>query len=406
MSKDRHPLDDALSDAEREGETYEVPVALVRTRVRRRRRARSAARSGVALSALVAVAVTLPAVLDRSDLSGPVTGDWPAAFDRCGQPADLPASDTGGPFTVEIVETGGVIGADRISHTMARVSIPRMTATAVSYAGTDVVLLRDGVVVGVATDGPVTVPLPEAPWPAPARGTVTTEWGFGAVLASCAQYPDGDGDPRVPAGDYELGVTYTFDWTAHDGRHRSTRASRTLPVRVTEDPYPTAEPDPTECLADAALLTALSGPEANPAPLVLDADVPAVVLDTEVRMTVRATNTGPSPVDGLVERPSVLLTIDGKVVRTPYFWREASTASPTLAPGETVEYDLVVPLTDCTSIGLADAPYEEQGVPVQPGRHDVWVVMEMDTPTAGAAATDGSPARQRVVGGPWPLTLG
>lgn len=397
---------ETVADAERAGEGYEVPVELVRTRVRRRRTARAAARGGTALGVVGALVVAAPLLLDVTRGTGAPAADddQAAALTRCGLPADLPQDDVEG-FAVEIEETDRTVHDDRVVHLRTRVVVAPPTAEAVTIDDTRVELVSDGVVVAVA-DGRATVGLteleavgvePAEPGAASGlRATVSTR-DFATGLVACV--PDVTGAARVPAGEYELAVTETIRWDDADRTGRTTRVSRTLPVTLTDDPPPSVGPDPAECVADASLLTAPTGSDAERSALTVDAVVPAAVDgDDRVRLTVRVTNEGTEPAVGLAERPSVLLTSAGRVWRAPTEWREGDDGPTTLAPGRTAEYTVVATPTGCASAGSTDAPAGDQGVAVQPGRHELWVVM-----LHGDA--DGPEERRRAVGGPWPLTL-
>lgn len=258
-----HALDDAATWPEAVG--YDVPVAAIRRRVRRRRNARRAAIGGGACVLAAGVVVAAPdvwgflgmtpssggavvggATASRADGHGirpegaagagkddvgsvaggsAGTADWPAQFDRCGRPLVDPAGAT------TLALQGSTIAADGTWHatTVAR-SDDGMTA---AVLGTDVSLVRDGVVVAVQEGAQVQQPTGPTT-PAPHRqgiyGTETTT--VGVHLASCAQYPDGQGSAVVPPGTYELVVVQTLAMTGAGGdwtQHAVARTSVTVP---------------------------------------------------------------------------------------------------------------------------------------------------------------------------------
>lgn len=403
MSTQGHPLDDALTDAERAGAGYEVPVELVRAGVRRRRRVRAVARGAAAVAAVAAVAVAAPTVLGGWDGGAPAAqGDWPAQFDRCGKPVEIPAEGDAGPLSVTVEPSFSTIRADRLALVTIRVGAEAGPVTDVGHGGSQISLVQDDVVVAVEdAAAPVVVELPTTPWRS--RAPVYATWDFGAVLASCAQYPDGDGDPQVPAGSYEMVVTQTVEWSTALGREGSTTVTRTFPMAVTED-EPSPEEDRAACLADASVLHTLTEPEANPIPVAVDADVPGRWAAGEgLAFTVTTTNVGTTDLSAQVEPPTVLLVRDGEVVGTPLVWRDADVAGSAMSPGASIAHEVTAPLLDCTTTGLDDAPGAEEGRPLQPGQYEVWVVLDLRV--AGPAGFDGTLTPERVVGGPWPLTL-
>jgi len=245
-----HALDDAASWPEALG--YDVPLATIRRRVRRRKTARRAAVGGGAcvLAAGVVVAATdvwgflgsssrdattaagstaggstsLGSVGSAGrangseadgDTAGRASADWPPQFDRCGKLVADVASAT--VLTID----GSTVDADGTwrATTVAR----RDDGMTAEVLGTDVSLVRDGVVVAVQ-EGPQvqepTGPTTAAPHRQGIEGTVSTPVSL--HLASCAQYPDGTGSPVVEPGTYELVAVQTLamagpggDWTQH-----------------------------------------------------------------------------------------------------------------------------------------------------------------------------------------------
>ncbi|MDM7854454.1 hypothetical protein [Cellulomonas alba] len=255
-----HALDDAAGWPESLG--YDVPVTTIRRRVRRRRTARRAALSGGACVLAAGVVVAAPAVWGAvttghggrvaagstsggstasDSLGGGVAplpngseaqgddgagGDWPAQFDRCGKPLADPPDPT------ELTLRGATVAADGTwqATTVAR----RDDGMHAEVVGTDVSLVRDGVVVAVQEGAQVQQP--EGPTTAsPHRpgiyGTISTP--VTAHLASCAQYPVGHGSPVVEPGTYELVVVQTLAMTGDGGdwtQHAVARSTVTVPA--------------------------------------------------------------------------------------------------------------------------------------------------------------------------------
>ena len=158
--------------------------------------------------------------------------------------------------------------------------------------GTDLTLVRDGVVVAVQ-DGPQ-VPLPQdvAAWtgdyavmPLP----LDSEVSLG--LASCDQYLHGNGSPDVAPGTYDLFVSQTLGLQPDRGTLAGGWGVAVTTVTVVADGE-AAPPEPTACGAPTAGLEALASQESNPAPLSLEV-LPTVVDGPDgYELVVRATNTG------------------------------------------------------------------------------------------------------------------
>jgi hypothetical protein len=238
-------LDAAASWPEAAG--YEVPVPTIRRRVRRRRAARRAAVGGGACVVAAGVVVAAPGVWGflgatpsgggapvgaatgdapvpaaASDGSGTASratadagaaaaGDWPAQFDRCGKPVgDLTGS-------TKLTVTASSMAADATWHATTIVS-QAPTATG-QVVGTDVSLVRDGVVVAVQEGPQVQQPegltattVPQAAGPS---SDLTSD--VVARLVSCAQYPSGSGSVVVEPGPYELVAVQTVVMTNPGG---------------------------------------------------------------------------------------------------------------------------------------------------------------------------------------------
>ncbi|MCC2315440.1 hypothetical protein [Cellulomonas xiejunii] len=410
MSTDRHPLDDALSDAEREGETYEVPVTLVRARVRRRRRARAAARGGVAALAVGAVAAVLPAVTAAPPATPPTSQrDWPEAFTRCGEPARMATASPDGDVVgstdpvgagdeaVEVtLEPVTTIGADRQAMLTTRVTFDPAEVASVHPSETEVVLVRDGVVVGVDGGGRVVVPMSELE-PAPSDPG-NALWSFGAVLESCAQYPGGVGAPRVPVGTYELVATETVVWSAHDGSQGSVRVRHAAPVEVTEAVPPV---EAETCGADTASLAALTDADANPFHVAVDAELPRETpADGDLTLQAYVHNQGQMALQTFDQSLAVLLTRDGAVVATPSGRQATAPEVRRLEPQTTMGFEIESPLVGCGPGGADAGPGGDDGQPLPPGDYEVWVTIDLRLIEFPA---DGTPVH--VLQGPWPLTL-
>lgn len=405
MSTDRHPLHDALAEAERLGGTYEVPVERVRDGVRRRRRVRAGVRGGAAAAVVALVAVGVQTALGGgSGVSTPALGDRPVSSGRCGQvvrAADAESTAPGDTALDATLELRDTIGADRVALTTGWLRYAPAEVTVLEVFPPEVVLLRDGIVVAVENGTGSTLASASEPSGVPGESHVEVA-SFTSVLVSCAPYPDGAA--RVPPGVYELMANQTVNWRAPDGRVRSTHVVQRARVTVTEYGPATDEQRPEECGTDTASLAAAAGPEASPFPLTLDAAVPAEVpAGGELRFTVSATNTGKSAVHAYVGRPGVLIAQNGKVVATPPL-RSPLMLTPPVAPGGSTELDAVGALVDCTSLELADSLGPGDGHPLAPGRYEVWVSLDV-MPTGSSGPAPGEPTDAHLVHGPWPLTL-
>ncbi|ADG75651.1 conserved hypothetical protein [Cellulomonas flavigena DSM 20109] len=405
MSTDRHPLDDALAEAEREGATYEVPVELVRVRARRRRRARTAARGGVALAAVGAVALALPLLPGVRD-GAPTADDgeaWEAPGDLCGQRYEA-SSSADSPLDVTLTTTSE-IGPDRIARTSTVVEYDRERVREVGSLSYEVVLLRDGVVVAVDGAGPelehdldlhlTQVERPPAPPGADA-------WTTSVYLASCASFPDGPTDVAVPAGSYELAHTEDVDWVAPDGSVHTVRVVERSPVTVTGDGQ-VPERSPDTCGTDASRLAALAADE-DAFPVTLDANVPVTAAaGSNLRITVRATNDGPDPLEGRTGNPRIVLTRDGRVVSEPGALGERL-YDATVPPGGSLTYPAWSSLEECVPLGVGRHGGVAVGDALPPGDYQVWLTLR---PLFHEPDGTDESFRNEVllVGGPWPLTL-
>ncbi|KSW29624.1 hypothetical protein [Cellulomonas sp. B6] len=395
----------AQDEAERLGDAWEVPVERVRARVRRHRARRTATTGAVALAAVGAVAVGLPPLLGaagRTDVGA--SADWPAQFALCGQPlADVVAPP--GRVQQTLVQSRDVTGADGTWLGTTSTRVDGAVSVADAPVDVEVVLVRDGVVVGIAPEdgeqGRVVVDLEEDV--ATSAGPGTAEWAYGTRLVSCDQYPDGAGRSEVPAGEYEVVMTQTVTWTEPEGGSGTGRATVTAPLRVTDEPSDPQD-SPEVCGARTSDLARTAGPQANPFQVTLDARVPATTAaGSTLRFTVTATNEGATAVAGTSGPPDVLLTRDGRVVAATTAHEDVA-LDVDLEPGASRATDAGIELVACEALGTADVAGTSRGEPLTPGDYEVWVTTDLvlTTPTA----RDGGPTREHLVYGPWPLRVG
>lgn len=379
--------DDAVAHAERAGDGYEVPVGLVRTRARRRRRTRAATQGGAALAAVAAVVLAVPPLLeDRADEAVLLAGDWPEQFDRCGQQVEAAALGVSGPLDVGL--TVPDVGGDRILLTTTRATFdPAQVADVLPVVPDEVLLVRDGVVVGVEDSAhDLAVLLEDAVTDGPGEEA----WSFGSPMVSCDQYPDGTGDARLPAGRYEAVTTQKVAWRTVDGARHTETVTLTAPVTVTEEIRATSV-EPGACGGGVDVLAALADPGTNPFPVAVEADVPpTVATGSDLRVPVRATHSGRGTVEAAAAGVGVVLTRDGHVVATtvPAVTSAGRTTFPAHEPRT---FDAVAPLVRCD--------VDDPALPLDPGEHDLWVVLDLRR-----ASADGTQDVQ-VVGGPWRVVV-
>lgn len=399
MSTDRHPLDDALAEAERLGSAYEVPVELVRVRALRLRRTRAAARAA-AVVAVVGVGAVVAPLLPRASELAPADPDRAAALARCGRPFEDAAQNAELPFSMERSGPPVVIGSDRQVPIETVASWEPDDVEQVELIAHEPVLLRDGVVVAVV---PVVVPehdgehRQEAP-------TSPFVWHLSAPLVSCES--DGSTDAPVPPGAYEVGLTQVFRWVMTDGEAGTVRSTSRTDVTVTDEPTSTAEAprgEPGACASDATDLYRLEDATPNPFPVTLDASVPrTVAAGARLDVVARTTNHGVTPLVGTTGHPRLVVSRDDRVVghsaEAPPQELDASIPSRGGMTGLPVSSRLVA----CPGLGgPTDAP-------LPPGDYAVWVVVEPTYEGSAPAGADGARERVQVVlvGGPWPLTVG
>jgi len=273
-----NPLDEAMSQAEHSSaaQRYTVPVDLVRTRIRRRRRIRTGVVAGVA--ALVVTAIVTPGTLGRSFVQTQATGDWPGQFSACGKPV-RDVLESAGDISLSVSLTAGP-GREVELHTVT--TGPDDADGGWSY-GLQVYVTDDhGTVVGVG-EGPFIPSLDEldsygaasftaAPFPLTDDKTV--------ALASCTQYPSGEGSSTLRPGTYDLTVVQTVGYTVGDGSDGATpaRTHTSVPVRVGTDgatsPVPATATPPSDEVFTCGGKPDVKGVKANG--LALAADVPPV----------------------------------------------------------------------------------------------------------------------------------
>lgn len=146
------------------------------------------------------------------------------------------------------------------------------------------------------------------------------------------------------------------------------------------------------------------GPQADPFPVVVDADVPDDVAAGEpLRLAVTADHEGTADLDVRASEVSVVLTHDGQVLATPFEWDSPTDGWMRMAAGATVPLGATSEMRDCTTRGLGTVPEGEEALPLPTGTYDVWVVLDLYL--APPADKDGDLELRRVVGGPWPLTV-
>lgn len=398
-------LDDAGEGPEARG--YAVPVDLVRRRAGRRRAWRT---GGAAALALVVVGgatggiASLGGWRDRAPDEGyTAAGDWPGQFTRCGEaygsgvPGVLP--DVGGWLDVRVSDAVASVPADGEWTATVTADLAGDYATPPQgwVWGTDLTLLRDGVVVGVQTGAQV----PDAEgideWlggtaPSFALEEFPIASEVSAGLASCESYLSPDGSPDLAPGSYDLVVTQTVSYLREDGTRTDLRDSTITTVTVTAGDG-TAAPaeDAAACGAPESGLEALASPEANPYAFRIDAEVTGealVGLPLPMVGSIAPEETAFLPDDWSVNAAFGVLTQGGVVVgdtRTAEGQAEPPAGAFGMFDGG--------PPQDCH----ADHP---AGVvaPLPAGDYEVWVVLDLHL-------SGHEPPDVRVAGGPWPVTL-
>lgn len=279
---ERNPLARALDEVSGgpEARAFTISVEAVRAGARRRRARRTGVTSG--LAALVVVAMAGGAYAGLPHRSGaargvPVPGpapssqvqpDWPAQFLRCGQVVGDALPHLGGDVPLTVTDAPSSIAADGPWSASVTADVPAAPAGSSAVVwGTDLSVVRNGVVIGVQ-EGPATPDLswsldqrlgpvghlPTSPFPVTTRVT--------RALASCDQYPSGQGSPYLAPGSYTLVVTQTLSYTPTPGANPTVidvRSSVTTSVTVTA-PVAVAGAGPSDLGATARATPGTAAP--------------------------------------------------------------------------------------------------------------------------------------------------
>jgi len=367
---ERNPLARALDEASggAEARAFTISVEAVRAGARRRRARRTGVTSG--LAALVVVAMAGGAYAGLPHLAGAprvlpgpgpapssqVQADWPAQFLRCGQVVGDALPHLGGDVPVTVTDASSSIPADGPWSASVTVAVPAAPAGSSAVVwGTDLSVVRNGVVIGVQ-EGPATPDLsgslaerlgPDGylvanPFPVTTRVTRT--------LASCDQYPSGQGSPYLAPGSYTLVVTQTLSYAttvpAVDPALVDVRSSVTTSVTITA---PAAGAGPSGLGATGPETTPARPGTAGPGSTSPGTATPGSASSGS------ATTAGPAdlaartgcgaPADdlaALVDAPGAPYTAALNPHPTPYGYANIP-ASPVLTPtpGRTVAHDLV-----------------------------------------------------------------
>jgi len=278
---ERNPLARALDEVSggSEARAFTISVEAVRAGARRRRARRTGVTSGLAALVVVAMAGGAYAGLPhRSGAPPAVPGpgpapssqvhpDWPAQFLRCGQVVGDALPHLGGDVPLTVTDASSSIPADGTWSASVTADVPAAPAGSSAVVwGTDLSVVRNGVVIGVQ-EGPATPDLswsldqrlgpdgylPTSPFPVTTRVTRT--------LASCDQYPSGQGSPYLAPGSYTLVVTQTLSYATAPGANPTlidVRSSVTTSVTVTA-PVAGAGPSDLGATAPASPGTATPG---------------------------------------------------------------------------------------------------------------------------------------------------
>lgn len=279
---ERNPLARALDEVSEgsEARAFTISVEAVRAGARRRRARRTGVTSGLAALVVVAMAGGAYAGLPHRSgaapvLPGPepapssqVQADWPAQFLRCGQVVGDALPHLGGDVPLTVTDASSSIPADAPWSGAVTADVPAAPAGSSAVVwGTDLSVVRNGVVVGVQ-EGPATPDLsgglaerlgPDgylvaSPFPVTTRVTRT--------LASCDQYPSGQGSPYLAPGSYTLVVTQTLSYATTPGANPTlvdVRSSVTTSVTITA-PVTGARGDPGATAQASSAATSATSP--------------------------------------------------------------------------------------------------------------------------------------------------
>ena len=210
-------------------------------------------------------------------------------------------------------------------------------------------------------------------------------------LASCDQYPDGNGSPEVAPGTYDLVVSQTVGLLPDGGTVAGAWGVAVTTVTVVADGEAVVQ-DPTACGASTDGLETLASQEGNPAPLGLE------VLSGGDELVVRATNTGTGAIAATTGHPTVVIARDGVIVGGLDGHDDIGLAAD-LAVGGHADYDATTNAFDCTTIGVGEHANTGDGDPLPAGEYEVWAVMTFFgdglTPTARTAPAPSSRAARR-----------
>jgi hypothetical protein len=396
---DRNPLARALDEVGDgpEARAYSIPVEAVRAGARRRRARRTGLTSGLAVLAVAAVAggayAGLPGSsgLSTSELLRPgpqgtagssAAVDWPAQILRCGQAVGYSLPNVGEPMTLMLVDPSSSIAADGAWDASVIADVPTAPPGDVAVVwATDLSVVSNGVVVGVQ-EGP-TAPdlslslnerlgdnaLPTSSFPVTTKVT--------RALASCDQYPSGQGSPDLAPGTYTLVVTQTLSYAPAGAATTVTdvRSSATTTVTITPPVGPPAA-DPTGCGAAVDAIAALASPRTNPAPLTLSTGFhPTPSSYAYYPLTPTLTNEGTATLEGLTSEPIVVAVRDGVVVG-----RAQGSASRTdirIAPGGSHVYPDPPLAERCP--GTVEPAWGGTGLTA--GDYELWVVVNVNAAT-------------------------
>ncbi|KQY23282.1 hypothetical protein ASD16_12055 [Cellulomonas sp. Root485] len=376
-------------------------VVVVQPRTTRRRGTRVLVASA-AVIAVVGVVVALPWL--RSNVPGAAgQGDWPGQFVRCGEPvADVVTAGAPEvvPVDVSMLDNATEVGVHEEWTAAVTASSTDPTAQGWIY-GTDLTLVRDGVVVAVQ-DGPQ-VPLPQdvAQWTGDYAVAPLPQWSEVSLrLASCDQYLHADGSPEVAPGTYDLVVSQTLGLQSENGTVGGWGVAVTTVTVVADGDA--APPEPTACGAPTAGLEALASQESNPAPLSLEVLPTVVDGPYGYELVVRATNTGTTSIDATTGHPLVVITRDGVIVGGLDGLDEPALPA-VLAVGGHADYDARTSAFDCTTMGEGTHASTGDGDPLPPGEYEVWAVMSFTGD--GLTPTRADRVGTLVAGGPEPFTI-
>jgi hypothetical protein len=282
---ERNPLARALDEVSDspEARAFTVPVEAVRAGARRRRARRTVVTSGLAMLAVGAIAggvyTGLPewrgaAPIVPGPAESPRAGaavDWPAQFLRCGRRVSEVLPDVGARMSLGLVDASSSIAAASPWEASVIADVPSAAGDIAVVWGTELSVVSNGVVVGVQ-DGPATPDLslsleqrlgdgglPTSPFPVTTKVT--------RALASCDQYPSGQGSANLAPGTYDLVVTQTLSYTPTPGVNPTltdVRSSVRTSVTISAPAAPASIAALTRCGAPADDLASLGNTRGAP----------------------------------------------------------------------------------------------------------------------------------------------